>query len=89
MKIKTLVCCMHKTLSATQRGRANKLKNLPKKLLASVVAMLVMLVSMPLTAWAAEPIKWRCGTRVTATLDKATGMLTISGTGTMDNWRSP
>ena len=52
MEVKTLMCWMHKTLSATQRGGANNLKNLPKKLLASLVAMLVILMSMPLTAWA-------------------------------------
>lgn len=31
---------------------ANKLKKLSRKLLASIVAMLVIIVSMPLTAWA-------------------------------------
>ncbi len=53
------------------------------KILAIILAILMVMSIIPLTASAADPISGTCGENITWEFDGETGVLTISGTGDM------
>ncbi len=56
------------------------------KILAIILAILMAISIIPITASAADATSGTCGENLTWSFDESTGTLTISGTGAMDNY---